>query len=586
MKEIVKNPYPNSKFTIGLFRALSLLCISSVLVFVPVLFPVQAVNEDLQRPNNKFGIHIAKPHDEDIRKAAELVNGNGGAWGYVTVVMREDELNKAQWQEHFNMMRELQLIPIVRLATRGEGDNWRRPSADEAKKWGDFLDSLKWPVKNRYVLLFNEPNHAQEWGGAADPYTYAEVAEAFAADLKSRSSDYVIMLAGLDAAAPQQPPRFMDSAYYLDVVIKEMGSDRYQELFCAFASHSYPNPGFVGSPGASGKGTVRSYEVELEQLKRLGVTKTMPVFITETGWDGNAIGRDRAAEYFRNVYENVWGPDDRIRAVTPFILNYQGEPFLKFSWRKFQSEEMYPQFDVVRDLSKTYGSPKIDESGSMRYRLPSRLTEKSNFHFLVQLKNTGQGYWDTDQRYRLEIEGVSEQNYLVSDLVNIKPDQTRDIDIYINTEDPTGTKEAKIVLYRDQEKVLEGPVWRFQVLALPSLEITTGFFPKRDTTSNQFELQVFDEKEELVFRRKDVTVSDGIGEIEAIRNVAFGETYRVVILHPGYLPRQVFITFNEGENLVEFERMWPFDFDNSGGLTWGDFPALFQDLGQLGKLLP
>ena len=571
------------KITIGLKRALSLVCL--VLILFSVSTPVAAINEDASRPNNKFGIHIAKPHDEDIRKAAELVNGNGGAWGYVTVVMREDELNKSQWQEHFNMMRELKLIPIVRLATRGEGDNWRRPTVEDAKKWGDFLDSLQWPVKNRYVLLFNEPNHAQEWGGAADPYNYAEVAEAFAVELRNRNTDYIVMLGGLDAAAPQQPPRYMNSEYFLDVVIQEMGANRYQELFGAFASHSYPNPGFVGSPGASGKGTVRSYEYELAQLKRLGVTKTLPVFITETGWDGDSIGRDRAAEYFHNVFENVWGPDDRIRAVTPFILNYQGEPFLKFSWRKFQSEEMYPQFNVIRDLSKTYGSPKVDEAGSMRYKLPSRLTEKSSFHFLVQLKNTGQGYWDVDHRYRLAIEGVSQQNYLVSDLVGIKPNQSRDIDIYINTEDPTSTKEARLVLYREQEKVLEGPLWKFQVLALPSLKITTGFFPKRTTTSDTFELQVFDEKEELVFRRKDVSVSEGEGIIEAVRNVTFGETYRIVLLHPGYLPRQIYITFNEGENQVTFESMWPLDFDNSGGLTWGDFPALFSDLGQLGRWL-
>ncbi|MFW5703533.1 MAG: hypothetical protein ACOCXQ_01750 [Patescibacteria group bacterium] len=562
--------------TIGLFGALFLLWPHSVI----------AVGEDMNRPNNKFGIHIAKPHEEDIEKAAELVNSNGGGWGYVTVVMQEDDKDLNKWQGHFNKMRELRLIPIVRLATRGEGDVWRRPSVEDADEWADFLNALVWPVKNRYVMLFNEPNHAQEWGGAADPYHYAEVAEAHARALKDRSSDFQIMLAGLDAAAPSQPPRYMDSGNYLRVVIDEMGADTYEELVDAHASHSYPNPGFVGPPNASGKGTVRSYEYELDLIRDAGVEEELPVFITETGWDADAIGRERTAEYFRRVYEEVWLPDDRIRAVTPFILNYQGEPFLKFSWRKFESDEFHPQFFAVRDLPKQFGSPKVDESGSLTYDLPEKLVEDSNYHFLAQLENTGQGFWDEDHRYRLVLEGVSENNHLLSDLYKVGPGTKTNVDIYVNTDDPTATKTAKLVLYREDELVAEGPEWKFQVMALPSLNATIKFLPKRTTNSEDFEVQLFDEKEELVFSRSGVSVENNRAVIPSVRNIAFGRTYRMVVLHPGYLPRQTYVTFSDGENNVIFERMLPFDFDKSGGLTWGDIPALVQDPGKLGRWLP
>lgn len=561
-----------------------------IAVFILILFFLSLAGPSYAvatfTPNNKFGIHIAKPHDEDILKAAELVNGNGGSWGYVTVVLQEDERDKGKWQKFFDMMRENRLIPIVRLATKAEGDNWRRPKKEEAEEWANFLDSLRWPVKERYILLFNETNHAQEWGGAADPYDYAEVAESFAAALKKKNKDFFVMMGGLDAAAPNQPPRFMDSGQYLRVVIGEMGVDRFQELFDGYASHSYPNPGFVGSPTASGKGTVRSYVWELDLLRDLGVVKELPIFITETGWDANSIGRERTAEYFKQVYTDLWLKDDRVRAVTPFILNYQGEPFLKFSWRKFQSEEFHPEFYTVKDIAKQFGFPPVEEAGSISYELPDKLVEDSNYHFLVTLHNIGQGYWNQEHGYRLEIQGVSEQNYLVSNLYKVAPNEKREMDIYINTEDPTATKSARLILYRGNDTVVEGPVWKFQVLALPSLNATIKFFPKRDTSSDGFEIQLFDEKEELVFKRSNVTVTNNIAQIPAVRNIAFNRTYRIVVLHPGYLPRQSYITFKDQENEVVFERMLPFDFDNSGGLTWGDLGSVIRNPSLLQRFLP
>ena len=79
-----------------------------------------------------------------------------------------------------DQLRERQLIPIIRIATKGEGSSWRRPKLEEAQEWANFLNSLNWVVKNRYVILFNEPNHATEWGGTVDPKSFAEVNREFA----------------------------------------------------------------------------------------------------------------------------------------------------------------------------------------------------------------------------------------------------------------------------------------------------------------------------------------------------------------------------------------------------------------------
>ncbi|PIV62699.1 hypothetical protein COS12_01355, partial [Candidatus Roizmanbacteria bacterium CG01_land_8_20_14_3_00_33_9] len=69
------------------------------------------------RPNNKFGIHLAQPHHDEIKKAAELVNSNGGDWGYVTLIIQENDRSVQKWQEIFDLLRQYHLIPIIRLAT-------------------------------------------------------------------------------------------------------------------------------------------------------------------------------------------------------------------------------------------------------------------------------------------------------------------------------------------------------------------------------------------------------------------------------------------------------------------------------------
>ncbi len=142
---------------------------------------------NFNHPNNKFGIHLAQPHYEEIKQAAALINSNGGDWGYLTLVMQENDRNQQKWQEIFDLLREYHLIPIVRLATQPEGEVWRRPKVEDVKDWVEFLNGLNWVVKNRYIILFNEPNHGQEWGGEVDPTSYAEVAISFAKTLKEKN---------------------------------------------------------------------------------------------------------------------------------------------------------------------------------------------------------------------------------------------------------------------------------------------------------------------------------------------------------------------------------------------------------------
>ncbi len=237
--------------------------------------PVNAF--DSSRPNNIYGIHVATPSKEELENAAKLVNVNGGNWGYVTVVIQENDRNKQKWQEAFDRMRELRIIPIVRLATIPIGSTWARPKADEIESWVSFLNSLNWVVKERYIVLFNEPNHSNEWEGRVDPEQYADISYQYSDTLKRSSSEYFIMLAGLDLAAATNGED-MDEYEFLHRAFAK--KPELKNVVDGLSSHSYPNPGFSGSPNAVGRLSIRGYEWELELFKELGVEKELPVFIT------------------------------------------------------------------------------------------------------------------------------------------------------------------------------------------------------------------------------------------------------------------------------------------------------------------
>jgi len=554
-----------------------------IFAFIQILV-VFLISKDVfaNEANNKFGIHLAQPHLEDLKKVAELVNSNGGDWGYVTLVIQENDRDSQKWQEIFDLLRKYHLIPIIRLATMSLGDNWKRPNSSDAYSWASFLDSLNWVVKNRYVVLFNEPNHATEWGGAVDPKDYAKVAFAFAKTLKERNPNFFVMLAGFDASAPHLPPKFYDEKLFLKDLI-----DHQPEIFKfidGWASHSYPNPAFSGSPYDFGRGTVRTYQWELNLLRQLGVEKELPVFITETGWERKKLSEEQVAQNFKIAFEQVWLPDEKIISVTPFVFDYQMEPFLGFSWKRKGDDGFYQQYYFVQSVPKTKGEPDQEEKGEIIFDLPKELVNKSTYQFKIRLKNQGQGYWD-ERNYGLLVNDVKKTEFLIGNLGEISPNEEKEVNFYLKTKDE-GQEKIKFILQKNGKNILESKDWYFNILALPSLKIKTGLFPKLNDSGFDFELQIFDEKESLVFQKKNLLVKVGKGEVANIENIVFGKRYRLVLLKPYYLPRQNYLVFKKGKNRVSFKPMLPLDFNLDGKFSLRDILELIKKPKLLKLLFP
>ena len=345
---------------------------------------------------NIFGLHLTQ--FSDINSAKDIINSQGGDWGWVTIIARPDQLNHQAWQEFFDNCRKYHLIPIVRLATIVDQSNWKQPSLSDIDNLANFLDSLNWPTTSRHIVLFNEINHAAEWGGIIDIKNYVDVAIYAANKFKSLNSNYFIMGSGLDLASPDKAPQFKSAGS----VYQEINAYKpeYFQVIDGIASHSYPNHGFVGTPSDTGQHSIHGYQWELNYLKSLGVSKTYPVFITETGWphregekpQNNFYTTDTTAKFLLAALK-IWGQDDRVQAVTPFIYNYPNEPFDHFSWVD-KDEKLFPKYQQIVDSPKNKNHPDQETKYELVGNdLPFIIFTGNEYFGQVTLKNTGQSVW-------------------------------------------------------------------------------------------------------------------------------------------------------------------------------------------------
>lgn len=332
----------------------NLLSFILVLVVLFLLAPKTFAYNPQEKKNNIFGIHILFP--SEVEKAAALINSGGGDWGYVTIPVQISDLDFEKWQKFMADAATNHVIPIVRLATEPLYNNtsvWRKPTFADVLDFANFLTSLNWPTKNRYIVVFNEVNRSDEWGGEPpNPREYAELLNYATELFKQRSLDFFIISAGLDNASPNDGIKYMDNFAYLS----SMGNFMPQvfERIDGIASHSYPNPGF-SQPPSNGPESTSTYRFELSTIKQF-TNSEKPVFILETGWNSKLLGEDKVSSFLNQASE-LWRQDPKIIAVTPFLLNSENGSFDQFSFLKNGDLTKYAK--IYSDLPKTKGEPLL-----------------------------------------------------------------------------------------------------------------------------------------------------------------------------------------------------------------------------------
>lgn len=446
-----------------------------ILSLISLLFPnnTKAIVDPILTSNNKFGIHII--NENDLINAQYLVNSSGGDWGYITLVIREDERNIERWQKVFNEMRRRHLIPIIRLATLQEGNSWKKFSNEEIKNWVYFLNSLNWVIKNRYVIVGNEPNHADEWGGDVNPEEYATILCNFYNQLKQASDDFFVLPAGLDASAPTKNG-YLSEEKFLSEAIKKRSD--FFSCFDGWTSHSYPNPNFSGSEKETGRQSIKTYIWEESILKSLGQNRNLPIFITETGWIHNGenpknklLSPSDIGKKLTFAFQSSW-IEKNIVSVTPFVLNYQDLPFNQFSWTD-KNGNFYPFFYEVKSLPKIKGEPVQEENGEINFSfIPKISLLGKEVNALILIKNKGQSIWEENS-----VEVISSLPYAKSLITQInkvlEPGQSSWVSIRISIPDNFGNYSGKISLIKNNQYIAND--YYFQIVVILPSENTNSY---------------------------------------------------------------------------------------------------------------
>jgi hypothetical protein len=349
-----------------------------------------AIEDPLLLPNNKIGIHILFP--QEINQAANLINSNGGDWGYVTIPIQASDKDLVKWQKFMDDAKRLHIIPIIRLATEGDYFDtvaWKKPTDDDVLDFANFLNSLNWPVKNRYVIIFNEVNRSDEWGGDVDPAEYANLLSFSVSAFKSLNRDYFIISGGLDNAAPNQDGKYMNEYRYMSAMNDAVPG--IFDMIDGLGSHSYPNPGFRQMPTVLTSQSIYSFNYE-RALAESMASKYLPVFITETGWTKNALSEDQIGKCFENALKNVWS-DKNIAVVTPFLLQAGTDPFSQFSMLDANGKTG-KIFSTYQQIAKTRGEPTISTQsanlslGGVLSNLPVKIFPKKSQYGDLPLDKT------------------------------------------------------------------------------------------------------------------------------------------------------------------------------------------------------
>ncbi len=318
--------------------------------------------------NNKFGLYIYAENEEYFELAQNMVNSNGGDWGYVLIPYNAHDNDKDKWQAVFDRLSKKHLIPIIQLWGL-DVKNYK----EETDHAAEFLNSFLWPIRHRYISVYNEPNDVGFWPPIrpdvenlsdidVNPAEYAKVLDYTIDTFKKSNPDFYMMNGAFNVSAATDATHLDSFAY-----MKQM-NDAIPGIFNkldGWASHSYPQPEFSGSPNARGRWSITAYDDELAYLRELGVTKDLPIFITETGWahaegenyNSKYLPVETISKYLKQAFNDVWLKDDKVRAVVLFTIKYDS-PFDHFSYVN-NDYVPYLHYDVVKSLKKLRGTPPI-----------------------------------------------------------------------------------------------------------------------------------------------------------------------------------------------------------------------------------
>ncbi len=313
---------------------------------------------------SKLGVHMMlQEYDvadmgKQLDKAHELVGDCGFAKNMViNVGVDGKEPDILKWSTFVKESNRRKLIPILRLQGSIEGSSWQKPNpaADYTTVAQKYVYALKAieetaGMKVNYVEIWNEPNLAGEWGGAANPEEYGKFLLAVAKairqyDMIDGKKDTNIMNGGL-APTGDNTNGNVETKTFIDRMIS--AAPELKDYLDLWASHPYPPEQDI-------------YKEEREVLARKGIS--IPVIITEVGWGRCAdssctsLNNLQSPESFKQITKN-WVDDSNVQGAVIWL-------FTSKQWKLFNLvDDSLAENDYFKSLKSLGVASAAPASGS------------------------------------------------------------------------------------------------------------------------------------------------------------------------------------------------------------------------------
>jgi hypothetical protein len=270
----------------------ALLAARALRTYVP-LGPQQAVST----VNPKMGVHTRltdEVEERKIKRTFEMVRELGAPWAveYFPWAYIEERPGRWNWEHADQVVAHAERQGITLIARLGFVPAWARPKETtplyiEDGRFDDFGRFAaefvtRYVRRVRYVVIWNEPNLALEWGyQQPDPERYAEMLETVYPLIKAANPDVQVLAGALaPTLAPAGSPDGVNDLDFLQAMY-DAGAAPYFDLLAIHAYGWHSDPDEPPDPGVV---NLRRAELLRAIMVRNGDGGKQAI-VTEAGWN-------------------------------------------------------------------------------------------------------------------------------------------------------------------------------------------------------------------------------------------------------------------------------------------------------------
>jgi GH35 family endo-1,4-beta-xylanase len=289
--------------------------------------------------NPKIGVHTRLTDEVEewkIKRTLQMVREMGAPWivEYFPWGYYEPKKGVYNWAHPDIVVKHALNQGLTVIARLGFVPKWARPKdsivsyldPEHYDDFGDFVYAFveHYRGKIRYIIIWNEPNIALEWGyRPVDPEAYTELLKVAYRRAKEADPEVQVLAGALaPTLAPPGDPWGMNDLDFLRGMYRAGAKDYFDIL----AVHSYGWTFPPDDPPAPDKVNFRRVELLRRVMEENGDAQK-PIIITEGGWNDHprwskAVRPAQRVEYTIRAYEIALKEWEWCQAVCLWAFRY------------------------------------------------------------------------------------------------------------------------------------------------------------------------------------------------------------------------------------------------------------------------